>query len=80
MWFNRIIYITKYKPYIELIGEESKNYKLKQPELQDVSVVITQKDITITDIKATDRQYDSTNIVKLSEGKLQGIEEIDKKR
>ena len=67
-------------PNIELIGEESKNYKLKQPDLQDVSVEIMQKDISIADIKAANRQYDATNIVTLSGGKLQGIEEIDSEK
>ena len=65
-------------PKIVLTGEECNNYKLKQPDKEDVSVEISQKDITITKITATSRQYNGTNIVELQGGELQGIEEIDK--
>ena len=65
-------------PEIVLTGEECNNYKLKQPDKEDVSVEISQKDITITKITATSRQYNGTNIVELQGGELQGIEEIDK--
>ena len=65
-------------PEIVLTGEECNNYKLKQPDKEDVSVEISQKDITITKITATSRQYNGTNIVELKGGELQGIEEIDK--
>ena len=67
-------------PEIVLTGEECNNYKLKQPDKEDVSVEISQKDITITKITATSRQYNGTNIVELQGGELQGIEEIDKQK
>ena len=67
-------------PEIVLTGEECNNYKLKQPDKEDVSVNISQKDITITKITATSRQYNGTNIVELLGGELQGIEEIDKQK
>ena len=65
-------------PEIVLNGAESNNYKLKQPDAKAVKVEISQKDITITNIAATSRQYNGTNIVELQGGELQGIEEIDK--
>ncbi len=61
-----------------LIGEECKNYKLKQPDLEDVSVEITQKDIKIKEISGVDKLYDKNNIVKLAGGKLVGIERNEK--
>ena len=67
-------------PEIVLTGDECNNYKLKQPEKEDVSVEISQKDITITKITATSRQYDGTNVVELLGGELQGVEEIDKQK
>ncbi len=62
---------------ITLIGEEAKNYILTQPESEEVQAEITQKEITIEGITATDREYDSTNIVQIQNGKLVGVEEID---
>ena len=64
-------------PEVILTGDECSNYNLLQPNLTDVSVKITPKNITINDIYAEDRQYDGTNIVKIHGGKLNGIEKID---
>ena len=60
-------------PKIELSGKEAYNYNLIQPNLEDVSVNIVPKDITITNISGVDKLYNRNNNVKVKGGKLQGI-------
>ena len=64
-------------PEIVLTGEKAKDYTLKQPGAEDVSVIISKKEITIENIEAVDRQYDGTNVVSVNGGNLIGIEESD---
>ena len=64
-------------PEITLTGADASNYTLTQPEHTDVDVVISQKHITIEDIVIENREYDKTNIVNVSGGKLVGIEPED---
>ncbi len=65
-------------PEIVLTGEEAKNYTVTQPEPDEVKVEITQKDITIEEVTAVNREYNATKIVQIQGGKLVGVEEIDK--
>lgn len=62
-------------PKIDLTGDECYNYSLIQPDIKDVIVQITQKDITIENIKANDKLYNKNNIVDIdsSSGNLVGI-------
>ena len=64
-------------PEITLTGADASNYTLTQPEHTDVDVVISPKHITIEDIVIENREYDKTNIVNVSGGKLVGIEPED---
>ena len=64
-------------PEIVLTGEKAKDYTLKQPGAEDISVIISKKEITIENIEAVDRQYDGTNVVSVNGGNLIGIEESD---
>ena len=64
-------------PEITLTGADASNYTLTQPKHTDVDVVISQKHITIEDIVTENREYDKTNVVNVSGGKLVGIEPED---
>lgn len=60
---------------IELTNNEKENYVLISPE--PIKVQITKKEITVEDMTAQNRQYDGTDKVVLTGGKLIGIEEGD---
>lgn len=60
---------------IQLTNNQKQNYVLEQPS--DIQVDILKDKLTITGIKAQDRQYDGTNVVELLEGALLGIQEGD---
>lgn len=60
---------------MQLTNNQKQNYVLEQPS--DIQVDILKDKLTITGIKAQDRQYDGTNVVSLLEGTLLGIQEGD---
>ena len=62
---------------IKLTGQEAGNYVLTQPDIEDVTVDIVKRIITISDIDAIDRLYDKTNIVKIKGGTLNNVIETD---
>ncbi len=61
---------------IELSGDGLSNYTFKQPT--SIAVNISIKEITIQDVKAVNRPYDGTLSVELTDGKLVGVEKVDK--
>ena len=56
---------------ITLSGTASGNYTLTQPA--NVTVNISAKNLTITDVTATDREYDGTQMVSITGGTLVGV-------
>ena len=56
---------------ITLSGTASGNYTLTQPT--NVTVNISAKNLTITDVTATDREYDGTQMVSITGGTLVGV-------
>lgn len=64
------------KTDIKLTGNAIDNYVLSQPE--DITVDITRKHITITNVRTTDRPYDGTFLVVLTGGELIGVVGADR--
>ena len=65
-------------PKINLTGKEAENYELQQPTPEEVRVEITKKDIHIANIESTNKEYDGTTNVSLSEGTLKMLDIVCK--